>query len=176
MSMSSFRGRTAGLLDRDLRQSQVVLLLSQRGAVSAHAARRVSAMNAQNFDASLFAKAQKRAETAERRASFGLGRHVMAGSALALLARRRLRRLGGLGPSQRCRGRPGHGQGRPEPQGGAASRRRHHPDDRGAPGRQRQRGPGPVPARRRPDPGRAVDHPLATRRASRPRCTADRRA
>ncbi|WP_082610288.1 HlyD family type I secretion periplasmic adaptor subunit [Bosea sp. Root381] len=42
-------------------------------------------MNAQNFDAKLFAKAQKSARAAQRRADFGLGSHVFAGTALALL-------------------------------------------------------------------------------------------
>jgi HlyD family secretion protein len=42
-------------------------------------------MNAQNFDAKLFAQAQKQAKAAERRAGFGLGPHIVAGSALALL-------------------------------------------------------------------------------------------
>lgn len=42
-------------------------------------------MNAHNFDPRLLAEAQKRALAAERGASFGLGRHVLAGSILALL-------------------------------------------------------------------------------------------
>jgi HlyD family secretion protein len=42
-------------------------------------------MNAHNFDTRVFAQAEKRARKAERRASFRLGSHVVAGSALAIL-------------------------------------------------------------------------------------------
>ena len=93
-----------------------------------------------------------------------------------LPAARRRRRLGGDRAARRRGDRHRHGQCRPEPEGRAAPRRRHHQRDRRQGRRLRQRGRSPDPPRRRAD--QAPSSPSSARSsprlgAARP---ADRRA
>ena len=131
-------------------------------------------MNAQNFDRAELARIEKLAAREEQQDQFPPRPPDDRGLVAGPPAGARLRWLGGDGQPQRRDHRAGRSQGRSEPEGGAASRWRHHPDACRPPGRQRRRRSDADPTRRCPNPRGALDRPLPAQRKSRPKGPAHR--